>query len=119
MTKSQITKRVKFFQEKFGLQNWDILVTFKKKKDPKKLGHLGELASNSVESTYLASTINFLPDCLSVVQDDTIIHELLHCLSSELMGYCKANTKGSDGWLVYFEERMVSELTQILIRSKS
>jgi hypothetical protein len=113
MKRSEIIKRTKYWQEKLGLKNWEILIKFEKLKQ-KSEGHLYELARCQPNSHYLQATINFLPSQLSLIRDEDIIHELLHCHTSELVGYLEANIK-KNAWGNYFEERLVSQLARIYL----
>lgn len=118
MTKNQIAKRVNFWQEKMGLINWSITISFKDSKHPTETENFKGIARTSVQASYKMASIFFAPKYLQMVDDSVIVHELLHCLLGELIGYKYANVvpkKGSD-WLEYFEEQVVSELERIILR---
>lgn len=53
-----------------------------------------------------------------LVNDETIVHEILHIKLGELSGYLYANETeaNADKWRGYFEERFVSQMAKIITR---
>lgn len=122
MTKDKIRKRVGYWMGELGLHNWRMLVKFEKIKHPKeKKGYrLVGVAKTSADSQYKDAAITFRSDKLNLIDDETIIHELLHCLTSQFIGYMRSNLTNKKGelWLEYYEEQLISELSRIMIRIK-
>lgn len=117
MNKQKIIKRVSYWRKVLGMENWDIHIYFKdiKRKEDNETFEGG--AKTICEPAYLMATITFRPKFVKRISDQDIIHELLHCLVSELAGYYRANNiKSADKWITYFEERTVSQLTEIILR---
>jgi hypothetical protein len=102
-------EKVKDIQKCLGLQNWEINVVFNKIK--KKVGDYNVSGMCDCNARYLQAEITFKDDDPLM---ETIIHELCHCIPSELVGYCEANKLG-DNWMVYFNERLVSQITHIFV----
>ncbi len=92
MTKQKIITRTKFWQDKFGLQNWDISIYFDKfgvSDDVK----FPAIAETNAHPTYLLATISFDKDHLDEVTEHTIIHELLHIILGEIHSYIITSPK--------------------------
>jgi L-cystine uptake protein TcyP (sodium:dicarboxylate symporter family) len=101
-----------------GLNNWDILIEFKKDKKPDT--DLATVAFTSTDSQYKQAILNYIPNREKYVDDKIIIHELLHVLFSPLVGYARGNLKKSEReWINYFNEQVVSELSTIIMRVKN
>lgn len=123
MTKDKIRKRVGYWMGELGLHNWRILVKFEKVRHPKeksKPSRMIGVAVTSADPQYKDASITFRSDGLAHVDDEVIIHELLHCLTSNFRGYIIANVLKSkqELWLDFYEEQLVSELSRIMIRIK-
>jgi len=111
MTKPQIIKRLSYWKSILGLDNWEIEVAFEKDKDTEE----GELGRCTPDSSYFSAFIVFNPKRLRDVNDNVIVHELLHCLTSEMKSYMVENGK-KDSWTTFFDERLVSQLASIIVR---
>lgn len=109
MTKKQIIKKTREYQSLLGLDNWNIKVEFKKNKNKNVNG------TCYPDSRYLQALIEYNENSLRNIEDQTIIHELVHCITAEIVGYAEANS-GGDEWLDYFNERITSEITHIILR---
>ena len=121
MKRSQIIKRVTYWQNKMGLTNWDIEISFDKVPVKRRDEWGRGIASVDTNTTYKFATIRFYPEEVWAVEDSTIIHELLHCLLSPLVGMMQANFKSEKkrkDWLDYFHEQTISELERIICRMK-
>lgn len=112
MTNAEIKKAIKKWQGILGLQNWELVVAFKRDKTPKK-------------PFVTAMTTTCYPDyCMAkikverpkMVEEQDAIHELLHILVSELTEYAYPISKDRRKWFDYMEERAVSQLTQVILR---
>ena len=117
-TQKRIEKRVYYWQDKLGLKNWDIVVKFSNKyKHPNQTDIFRGLARTQSDSQYLMGNINFTPTMLKMVDDETIVHELLHCLMSETFGYFNSNyNKQGKNWVEYYQENIISQLARIILR---
>ena len=120
MSRTEIRKKVKFWQDKLGLSNWDVLVEFKGFFAPHETEKFNGIAQADAEPRYKLATIRFHPQRLKQVTDGVIVHELLHCLMAELVGYINANEnnkkKRASDWLGYFNEQATSEIERIIMR---
>jgi len=116
MTKTQIEKRVRYYQDLFGLQNWDIKIFFDlKKKSNRETSNFVTAARTESEPEYKMASISFNPKELHTMDDETIIHELLHVIFAHLIGsVCTKCTKRVE----YYHESTVAELSRILLRIK-
>ena len=115
MTKKQITKRTKFWQNKLGLTNWDVEALFEEFERDNDTPHATGVAMVECNSQYKYATIRYRISQLDQVNDAVILHELLHALTSPLIGFVRANKK-AESWLDYFDEQIVSELERIIMR---
>ena len=119
MTRKRIINRVAYWQNRLGLLNWDIFIKFEKVSFKKHEEWGDGVAKVDTNSEYKFATIRFDTLQTKAVDDAIIIHELLHCLISPLMGMILANFKSEDKkreWADYFHEQIVSELERIIIR---
>lgn len=119
MTRLQIKKRVKHWQKLLGLENWSIDCTFESTPKVRKDRQWVGVAFANTQSSYMECTINFLPGKLKLIDETVIVHELLHSLTAELTGYIRANIPDpkTETWTNYFEERLVSQIERIILRS--
>jgi S-ribosylhomocysteine lyase LuxS involved in autoinducer biosynthesis len=118
---SNIDKKITKWKNILGLINWDITVKFDKniknscKKEIKQGFSVN--GSNETQIEYFSSILKF-PN--KKISEETILHELCHCLTEEMCGYIRSNfaKEGSkDGlWLDYFNERLVTQIERILYR---
>ncbi len=119
MTKKQIINRVTYWQNKLGLSNWRIKVTFqnfKRLADDDKYAAIAKTESNP---TYLLADIYFKIEYLDVVDDPAIVHELLHLVLGDIVSYFVSNSKDlqeDPAWTNYFEEKTVATLERIITR---
>ena len=121
--KDKILKIIEKWKLILGLVNWDISVKLDKdlyktcNKEIKKGFKVN--GSNETQIEYFSSILRF-PD--NRVDESSIIHELCHCLTEELCGYCRSNfikKESKDGlWLDYFNERLVTQIERIVYRLK-
>ena len=121
MTKSTIIKKVDIWKKKLGLINWQISVDFHILKYPKNTESFVGIARTQCQATYKLATISFDPKKLPLVDNSVILHELLHCLFADLVGYSRANIDHkvhdkAEAWLEHFEEGLVSEIERIILR---
>ena len=114
--KKQIYNWLSKWIEILGLQNWDIAVKFGLIKE-KQSGIFKDHARTDMESTYFTATITFNKKLLKTINEDTVIHELVHLFFGEIHGYLNSNFKiKNQNWLDYFEERQISQFERILKR---
>ena len=111
MTKKEIHRKVEDWITILGLGHWSISIVFDEPKVAKNIGSYEEMAFCDALPQYLTATIHFRPSKLKYINEDDIIHELLHCVTAEFVGYANANKKDKV-WLDYFNEKLVSHLTQ-------
>ena len=119
--RKKIIKRVEFWQSRMGMANWDIGITFENIKYAFETDQFKGVARTELESRYKIATIAFSIKELHLVDDNVIIHELLHCLLGEIIGYTRSNVDKeqhdkADDWIQYFEEKTISEIERILMR---
>lgn len=116
MTRQQIIKRTSFWIDKLGLHNWSIYVEFKK---PKKSHYATkdfiEIASTTAHPQYKQAGIVFHPTKTNLIDDTTIVHELLHCLMSPLIAVATETSKDPES-VQYYNEMITSELDMIITR---
>lgn len=113
MKEKEIKECIDFWVKELGLQNYDINFGIKKT-NRKKQGNYEEVAKNDTNPEYNAAFLTFQADKLDEVDDKVILHELIHCITSELKGYIKQNKKPDFEWVSYFEEKTTSVLTNII-----
>lgn len=110
MTKKQIEKETKNFIKILGLINFDIEVDF-----VKKLRSKNTIAQSTWDSQYLTGVIEYAFSKLKDVDQNTVVHELVHSMTSELMDFMSAN--GLRGKMVdFFNERLVCTITNLILR---
>ena len=120
--KTEIKKNVRKWAEILCCNEIDLDVVFRKytKKEIANVsdGHFIPVAFADSNARYMQATIYFNVDNLKLVDDETIVHEILHIKLSELTGYLYANEEKSkaDHWRGYFEERFVSQMAKIITR---
>lgn len=120
MTKKEITKGVMKWAKTLCCNEIELYIIFKKfsKEEKRDDGKWKTLAYTISNARYLESTIYFNTDLLKLVNDEAIVHELLHIKLGELTGFLYANTAeaAADKWKGYFEERFVSQMSKIITR---
>lgn len=122
MTKPQIIKKVRKWAETFCCNEIDLDIVFQKftKEEIAKVsdGHFTPVAFADSNARYMEATIYFNVDNLKLVNDESIVHEILHIKLNELTGYLYANEEKAkaDQWKGYFEERFVSQMSKIITR---
>jgi hypothetical protein len=105
-------ERVKYFQELFGLGNWNISVFFKGK-------DFEHNAQTKADPRYYESTIIIQEITLEFEKkwDLIIVHEMIHIVMSLLDFYTDNMTKeGMNELLSVARENSVSQLANIMIR---
>lgn len=65
---------------------------------------------------YLEATITFRPKYLKVIDEETVVHELLHVVTAEATSYYEKNDKPTK-MRTYFTEKMVSHLTRAYLKA--
>ncbi len=119
MTQKEILKRVTYWQEKLGLINWEVSVAFEPVNYPKETDKFAGIAKTHVNTTYKIATVFFEPKFLKLVNDNIVVHELLHCLLGEFSGYTNTlhhkNQRDLDR-MEHYEEQLVSEIERIILR---
>jgi len=120
MTKPQIIKKTRKWAETLCCNEQDLDIVFKKftKDELRKDGNFEAVAQTLSNARYMEATIYFNTDKLKQVNDETIVHEILHIKLAELTGYLYANETEAiaDKWKGYFEERFVSQMAKIITR---
>lgn len=118
MTRTDITKRVKYWQERLGMKNWDIVVHFEEIKKPKK-SYFSTVGRANIDTEYKLASFFFPPSQLAEVDDQVIVHEFVHCILAQYDGYISANTplkKKGERWLEYINEQTTTEIERIITR---
>lgn len=122
MTKKQIIKKTREWAETLCCNEIDLDIVFRKfsKKEIADAsdGNFTPLAFADSNARYMEATIYFNADKLKLINDESIVHELLHIKLNELTGYLYANEEKAkaDQWKGYFEERFVSQMSKIITR---
>jgi hypothetical protein len=122
MTKQQIIKKTREWVRTLCCSEIDLSIVFRKfsKKEIAEYsdGNFTPIAFVYSNARYLESTIYFNQDKLKIVNDEVIVHEILHIKLNELSGYLYANEEKAkaDQWKGYFEERFVSQMAKIITR---
>lgn len=118
--KSKIIKKTREWAKILCCNEIDLHVVFKRfsKNEKADDGDFETIGYTTSNSRYLESTIYWNTDKLRLINDETIVHELLHIKLNELTGYLYANEEKAkaDQWKGYFEERFVSQLAKIITR---
>lgn len=117
MNKRQIEKRVDYWKNRLNLHEWEIVVAFDKTQSKIEDERYISVAHADSKPEYLMATIIFNPKRLQHVDDETIVHELLHIVTAEVHGYVFANLK-KDKWFDYFNERTICRLARIIANRK-
>lgn len=86
MSKKQIKNKVKFWQDKMGLQNWDIAIVFDDFEGEED-ARFPAIAKTDAHPSYLLATISFKKSHLRDISEHTVIHELLHIVLSDVHSY--------------------------------
>lgn len=121
MNRTNIVKRVKYWQEKMGLQNWEIDVNFDKNEkfdsSVSSDGWQSLAAFVRANDQYKFATIYFNPKKTDNLDDSSIIHEMLHIVTSPLTNFAHAiaNTRENDD-VTYFKEQITTDLERIISR---
>ena len=122
MTKNSIIKKTRRWAKTLCCNEIDLHIVFKNytKKETEEMsdGHFTPVAFADSNARYMESTIYFNLDNLKLVNEETIVHEILHIKLNELTGYLYANEEAAkaDKWKGYFEERFVSQMAKIITR---
>lgn len=122
MTKKQIIEKTKYWVKILCLDGEDIDIQFvkfdQKELDEAKQGNWELQAVADFNSTYREGSVKFNLEKLKGIDEEHIVHELLHIKIAELTGYIYANLgeEKGDKWKGYFEERFVSQMAKIITR---
>lgn len=121
MNRTNIVKRVKYWQEKMGLQNWEIDVNFDKNEkfdsSVSSDGWQSLAAFVRANDQYKFATIYFNPKKIDTLDDSSIIHEMLHIVTSSLTNFAHAIAKGRENDdVTYFKEQVTTDLERIISR---
>lgn len=123
MTEKQIRKRIYLWKELLGMRNYELLIFFEKLNQSKMRNNYMRAARTDRVATYMSGAITIDPRMRHTIDDETIVHELLHMIISEMSEYAHTNlTKEKqklDLWYEHFEEKFVSELARIIISVKN
>ena len=115
--------QVIYWQHKFGLDNWKIIVKEDKITPDDTIQTAG--AKTIADPRYHVATISVYPNTLArrEVWHETIIHELIHVVMSQydmyvdnFTDFAKIPVKNADELFFCARESGVSELTSILMR---
>ena len=122
MKRPEIIKKVRKWAEILCCNEIDLQIVFRKytKKEIAEVadGNFTPVAFADSNARYMEATIYFNVDNLKLVNNETIVHEILHIKLNELTGYLYANEEKAkaDQWKGYFEERFVSQMAKIITR---
>lgn len=114
MTKKEIKTTVKKWQNILGLNNWDIILTSVKSDKKPKAGSFVTAMTTVCYPDYCVAKIR--AERPKIIQEGDIVHELVHVITSELTEYAYPVAKNKRKWFDYLEERVVSQLAQIMMR---
>lgn len=121
MTKTAIKRSVECWKNKLGLTNWSINIDFKPLNYPKATEHFTGIARTECQSSYKLANITFDSKMLHACDQSVVLHELIHCLFADLVGYSRANIdhkqhNTAEAWLCHWEESVVTEIERIILR---
>jgi hypothetical protein len=123
MTRSEIKRRVKFWQGAFFLQGWKIVVVVVKqltkwKRFSAESTH--PVAETAVHFQYLRATIEFMECFLHEVDDEVILHEVLHIVLSPMTQFSIDNMDSGTDLKFYemIEEQQIELLTRAIVKMK-
>jgi hypothetical protein len=123
MTRSEIKRRVKFWQGAFFLQGWKIEVVVVKqltkwKRFSAESTH--PVAETAVHFQYLRATIEFMECFLHEVDDEVILHEVLHIVLSPMTQFSIDNMDSGTDLKFYemIEEQQIELLTRAIVKMK-
>lgn len=118
MTRKRLKERTLYWQKKLGLETWKIDIEFDEKEFPED-GDGWETTAAVVRSnsTYKFATVYYNPKKLHVIEDSTIIHELLHVVSAPFTNFVHDNLPQSKQERArYHKEQMTTDLERIITK---
>ena len=95
------------------MQNWDIIVSVKKNDKKPKVKFITAMTTESYPDYCIAKIRAERP---KMVEEQDVVHELVHVLLSEVTEYAYPQARDKRKWFDYLEERVVSQLTQVILR---
>lgn len=113
MTRKQIESATWEWKNYLGLQNWDIIIVWKKSKSKHADGDFKAIAKAVSNPQYKLATIYYDPKQRTEIDMGVIVHELLHCLMSPLI---VAAYEHNDPKIEYFNEQITSEVERVVKR---
>lgn len=113
MTKEQLENVIDGWQKILGLTNWEINITYKDQKKVK-VGSFCTVMETTCYPEYCVAEI--VVERLKSAEEKDIVHELIHILLSEFTDYAYEKTSGERRALLHLEERVVSQLSHIILR---
>ena len=120
MKKNDIIKKTRHWAKILCCNEIDLDIVFKKftKEDNHDDGTFVTIAYTVSNARYMEATIYYNTAKLKLLNEESIVHELLHIKLNEVSGYLYANQEESaaDKWKGYFEERFVSQMSKIITR---
>jgi hypothetical protein len=114
MTQKEIRHLVSVWKRRIGLGEWNIKVTFKDKEV--NTNSIDDVAETEYDPEYKKAKINFIYRQLKKIDNQTVVHEVVHCLLSQYTRYCEEKIK-PQRWLRYFEEQAVTDLARAFVKA--
>lgn len=113
MNKSELRSTIKKWQSILGLDNWEIITSSTKSEKKAKGAFVIDITTTCYPDYCLAKIKSERP---KLVTEPDVVHELVHILISELANYAYPQSREKRKRFNYFEERVVSQLTRIILR---
>lgn len=117
MDKTQLINTIKKWQKILGLSNWDINVTYNDDGRKNKIGSYVTILTSTSYPEYCVAEINVKR--LRSVDEKDVVHELVHVLLSDFTDYVYEESTLERKRLLSLEEKVVSQLTHIIWRTKN
>lgn len=114
MTKQEFTKSLEKWKQILGLNNWDIVVDYNEYNSAKNTFRTVLITDTHPEYCLAELKVKDLKN----VDDKDVLHEMLHVLISEFADYAYDQTTGDKKRLLYSEERIVSQLANLILRKE-
>ena len=114
LTKRQVTARVKWWQKRLGLTDWEIRIQYVSDAED------GSHAACSAQPEYRFATLYFdLPKIDPAMIERYVCHELVHCFVWRLANCAHAlaaGDKSKEEWVRTEEETLTTQLENLLVQ---
>lgn len=116
--KRRIEELVSYWAGLLGLHNWELNIRYEDVKSENIDAPEDGVGYCDADPKYMSAAIVFDLNRLEVVSDEVVVHELLHCIQSEVDGFVSRHISKNDGdQYDYYNEKQVAIIARVIVRA--